>query len=176
MKKLLLLFMAINFIVMTNIAYGQESISIGKTKSNPTINPNFKKGKVQIAVEGLNFSFGYGRVIGGVGFRTGYFVANNSLIFLNGEYSTYGEGFQQYKMGLNIRQYFNTKTINPYVQLGANMGWENFYNDRNKNIYEITVGSGVTFNVGKFGFDLGMQINVWDKVNLSPRVGVSYSF
>ena len=131
---------------------------------------------MQVAIEGLYFGWGYGRVTAGIGVRYGYFVANNSLLFLSGEFSSYGKGMQQYQIGLAYRQYFNIKVIKPYVQLGANMGRGIFTDSKTQDFYNVTLGGGATFYVGKFGFDMGLQFNIWDKASMSPWIGVSYSF
>ena len=131
---------------------------------------------MQIGLEGLNFGYGSGRIIGSVGIRYGYFVANNSLLFLNGEFGTWGSNYQSYKLGIHFRQYFTENNIKPYIQLGTSVGWDYFYEDEPVMFNEITIGGGATFEVGKFGFDVGMQLNIWDNINFKPSVGVSYSF
>ncbi len=171
-KNLLLLLLFVS-------SFGLTAVSQENKLPNPNkkeIDPNFARGTMQIAIEGLNFGWAYGRVTSGVGVRYGYFVRDNGLLFLNGEFSSYGKGMEQYQIGLAYRQYFNTKNIKPYVQLGANMGRGFFTNRETQNFHNITVGGGATFKVGRFGFDMGLQINIWDKVTVGPRVGVSYSF
>lgn len=169
-KKLLLLLIVSSFSI---IAFSQAN-GLPNTK-NKDIDSNFAKGTMQIAIEGLN-GWGHGRVSAGIGVRYGYFFAKNSLLFVSGEFSYYGNDINQRQIGLAYRKYFNTKTIVPYLQMGANIGWENFYEDKNKMFYNVTLGGGATFRVGKFGFDLGLQLNIWDNVSVSPRIGVSYSF
>ena len=172
MKKILLLLL---FISSASIIAVSQEWKLPEPNKN-VLDPNFTKGTMQVAVEGLNFGWAYGRITSGIGIRYGYFVRDNGLLFLNGEFSSYGKGMEQYQIGLAYRQYFNTKNIVPYVQLGANMGRGFFTNRDTQDFYNITVGGGATFQIGKFGFDLGLQLNVWDKVNIGPRVGVSYSF
>lgn len=170
-KKLLLLLFVSSFSMIT---FSQEN-SLPNT-NNKEIDPNFAKGTMQVAIEGLNFGWAYGRVTNGIGVRYGYFVRDNGLLFLNGEFSSYGKGMQQYQIGLAYRQYFNTKVMKPYLQIGANMGRGFFSDNDTKDFYNASLGGGVTFKVGKFGFDIGLQFDIWDKVSMSPRVGVSYSF
>jgi len=176
MKKLQLLVLVVALVSVSSLAKSQESLTPLTKKTSIATNPNFSKGKSQIAIEGLNFGWGYGRVIGSIGFRYGYFIADNNLLFINGEFSTYGPTYQRYKAGLNYRHYFNTKKIVPFAQIGANVGWENFYENKTSLFGEISLGGGATFQVRKFGFELGMQLNVWDKVNFRPTVGVTYTF
>jgi len=176
MKKLKLLLATTLIVLSTSIITGQEINTVETNKSANTVNPNLIKGKSQIAIDGLSFGFGYGRVIGSIGMRYGYFVANNNLLFINGEFSTYGNDYQRYKLGLNYRRYFNLKKITPYAQIGFGGGIENFYVNKNDWFGEVTLGGGVAFQVKKFGFELGMQLDIWDKVNFKPTFGVSYTF
>jgi len=176
MKNLHLLLLVMVFVSVSSLAKSQESLTPDTKKTSIVTNPNFSKGKSQIAIEGLNFGWGYGRVIGSIGFRYGYFIADYNMLFINGEFSTYGPTYQRYKTGLNFRHYFNTKKIVPFAQIGANVGWENFYENKTIMFHEIAIGGGATFQVRKFGFELGMQLNVWDKVNFRPTVGVTYTF
>ena len=176
MKNLHLLLLVTVLAFTTTLVKSQESLTPDTKKTSIAANTNFSKGKSQIAIEGLNFGWGYGRVIGSIGFRYGYFIADNNMLFINGEIASYGNTHIRYKTGLNYRHYFNLNKIKPFAQIGANVGWENFYENKTNMFNEISLGGGATFQVGKFGFELGMQLNIWDKVNFRPTVGVSYTF
>ena len=177
MKKLQLLLLVTALVLTTSIVKSQETFGEEEKKGSTTFNPNFIKGKSQIAIDGLSFGWGYGRVIASIGARYGYFVTDNNLLFINGEFSTYGSGYQGYKLGLNYRRYFTLKeNISPYAQIGFGGGIQNFYNKESERFGEVTLGGGVTFKVKKFGFDLGMQLEIWDNVNFKPTFGVSYTF
>jgi len=177
MKKLLLFLFVSVLVFVTNAVKSQENYTDDKIKISTAFNPNFSKGKNQVAIEGLSFGWGYGRIIGSIGARYGYFIANNNMLFINGEFSTYGSGYKRYKAGLNYRRYFNiNENISPYAQIGFGGGFEDFYNNKNTTFGEVSLGGGLNFQIKKFGFELGMQVDIWDKVNFKPTVGVSYTF
>jgi len=176
MKKELLVLLVTVTIFNASMVTGQENINLKGAKSSTTVNPNFAKGKMQIGIEGLSFGWGYGRVSANIGLRYGYFVANNSLLFVNGEVGTWGNEMQTYKLGLHFRKYFTKNKLQPYVQLGTNTGLNNFFNNDIDMYGEISIGGGVSYQIGKFNFEMGMQLNIWDKANFKPTIGVSYTF
>ncbi len=175
MKNIRLLLITV-FIISSGLLVGQEITPPDSNPNNSLSYNNFSKGKMQVGIEGISFGFGYGRVIASVGLRYGYFVANNSLLFINGEAGTWGEDSHNFKLGLHFRQYFSKNKLRPYVQLGASSGWNSFYNQENSMFGEITLGGGVSYQVKKINFDMGMQLNIWDNVSFKPAFGVSYSF
>ena len=141
MKKIQLLLLVSALVLITSIVKSQENFTGEKKKLSTASNPNFSKGKSQIAIDGLSFGWGYGRVIGSIGVRYGYFVADNNLLFINGEFSTYGSGYQRYKLGLNYRRYFTLKeNISPYAQIGFGGGVQNFYNNPQEIFGEVSLG------------------------------------
>jgi len=177
MKKRNLLLLIVLFITPTLTSIGQESPVLNQHPSKAEAKTSYNSRKMQIGIEGLNFGFGYGRVIGSIGIRYGYFVAKNSLLFTNFEYSTYGSNYNSYKFGLHFRQYFVNKKIKPYVQIGTNIGWEDLNNDDDMSmVNEIIIGGGITFEIGRFNIDVGAQMNVWDNIYFKPTVGLSFKF
>jgi hypothetical protein len=144
-------------------------------KSSDKVEMNLQKGTNQIAVQGLSFGWGYGRIIASTGFRYGYFIADKQMLFADFEYSTYGTDYNSYKIGLNYRMYFTNYNFKPFAQMGLHLGRE-YYFDSNTDFLEFSAAGGATCQVGKFGFELGVQLNITDNVLVSPLVGASFRF
>lgn len=173
MKKLL--FITGFIFVFSSILTAQTAVSLDNKVKKGFVPENFKKGNSQIALQGLSFGFGYGRIIGSVGLRYGYFIADNNMLFLSGEYSTFGSKYSMVKTGIHYRRYFGSWEIKPFAQIGASVGFKDFYNDKSR-FGEINLGVGASYNVKRFSFELGVQLNVGNNISFAPLVGVSYRF
>lgn len=170
----LLVVVFVLFFIKSNL-YAQLEADAVSSKSTVVVDQNLQKGASHIGLQGLSFGWGYGRVIASVGVRYGYFIADKNLLFVDFDYSTYGSSYNSYKVGLNYRKYFTDYKVKPFAQIGVHRGWEDFYEDKS-NFWEMSLGAGGAVQVGRFSFELGMQMNIRDKVNLSPMVGVSFRF
>jgi len=144
----------------------------------------FKKGTSQIGLEHLSLGFGYGRIFGSTGFRYGYFIADNNLLFINGLVNSNARNYQSYKIGLNYRHYFSSKFVKPFAQVGINHVWENYSGsdsyghwERHDRNWEGIIDGGAVFQVKKFGFEIGLQMSIREKqFDLGPKAGISFSF
>jgi len=170
----LLVLVFVLFSIKSNL-YAQ--LEQGPLSSTSTVNieENLQKGANHIGLQGLSFGWGHGRVIASAGVRYGYFIADKNLLFVDFDFSTYGNTYNTYKVGLNYRKYFTNYLVKPFAQIGVHRGWENFYEDKSS-FWEMSLGGGGAVQVGRFSFELGMQMNIRDKINLSPMVGVSFRF
>lgn len=146
-----------------------------KEKTAVALNKNLQKGTQHIALQGLSFGWGYGRVIGSVGFRYGYFIADKNLLFISADFESYGSAYFSSKVGINYRRYFTDYKVKPFAQIGINRGWDDHYGEKST-FWELSMAGGAAVQVKRFSFELGMQLDVSGNVRLSPIVGVSYSF
>ena len=161
------------FSIKSNLWSQTEKMPVAK--SSDKVEANLQKGTSQIAIQGLSLGWGYGRIIGSAGFRYGYFIADKQMLFADFEFSTYGATYNSYKIGLNYRMYFTNYNLKPFAQMGLHLGREHF-SDNTIGFMEFSAAGGATYQVGKFGFELGLQLNITDKVLATPLVGVSFRF
>lgn len=176
MKNVYLLFVGFAFFSFSGTLFAQLEEFPAKEKSKLMLSENLKKGTHEIGLQGLSFGWGYGRVIGSMGARYGYFIADKNLIFVDADFETYGSSsYLSYKVGLNYRRYFTDFRVKPFAQIGVNYGREKFYGDYS-NFWEISTAGGAAIQVGRFSFELGVQMNIGENVNVVPMVGVSIKF
>lgn len=93
----------------------------------------------------------------------------------DGDYSTYGSKYHVIKTGLHYRHYFGNREVKPFAQIGASIGFKDFYDEKSR-FGEINLGVGVSYNVKRFSFEMGMQLNIGNSVSFAPMVGISYRF
>jgi len=175
--KRILLFTGFIFI-FSSILMAQTAVSFDNKVKKGFVPENFKKGRSQIGLQGLSFGFGYGRIIGSVGVRYGYFIANNNLIFVSGDYSTFGTNYHNHhviKTGFHYRRYFGNWEVKPFAQIGASVGFKEFYKEKSR-FGEVNLGIGASYNVKRFSFEMGMQLNIGNSVSFAPMIGISYRF
>lgn len=175
MKNVFLLFFVVVLFSTNSALFAQFEAEPLKKESKVVLSKNLQKGTQQIALQGLSFGWGYGRVIGSVGFRYGYFIAHKNLLFIDADFASYGSTYFSSKVGVNYRKYFTNYKVKPFAQIGVNYGWDDFYGEKST-FWELSTAGGAAVQVGKFSFELGMQMNIRDKVSVSPLVGVSFSF
>lgn len=178
MKNVYLLFSVVVLFAVSSTLYGQSEGDVSKKKSDVEISKNLQKGTQQIALQGLSFGWGYGRIIGSVGFRYGYFIADKNLLFIDANFASYGYGSSYFssKVGLNYRMYFTNHKVKPFAQIGVHYGWGNDSYAGKSTFWELSTAGGAAVQVGKFGFELGLQLHIRDKVSIFPLVGVSFRF
>lgn len=176
MKKVYLLILGLVFFNLSGTLFAQIEEYPPKEKTKMMLSDNLKKGTHQIGIQGLNFDWGYGRVIGSIGARYGYFIADKNLLFVDADFETYGSSsYLSYRVGLNYRRYFTDFRVKPFAQIGVNYGREKFYEDYS-DFWEFSTAGGAAIQVGRFSFELGVQMNIGDNVNVAPMVGVSFKF
>jgi hypothetical protein len=176
MKNVYFLFMVFVFLNLSGNLFAQFEEHPPKEKAKISLSENLQKGSHQIGIQGLNFDWGYGRIIGSFGVRYGYFIADKNLLFVDADFETYGSSsYLSYKLGLNYRRYFTDFRVKPFAQIGVNYGREKFYEDYS-NFWGISTAAGAAIQVGRFSFEIGLQMDVRDKVSVSPLVGVSFKF
>ncbi len=97
------------------------------------------------------------------------------MLFLSGDYSTYGSKYHVIKTGLHYQHDFGNWEAKPIAQIGASIGFKEFYDEKSQ-FGEINLGVGVSYNVKRFSFEMGMQLNIGNSVSFAPMVGISYRF
>lgn len=161
--------------------------SVDEAKSNSAVYHS-EKGRFHVVLQDFTFGITTGRfTLSSLSLRAGYSFTNRDIAYLSGHYTWNPRAGYSNALETEVfyRRYFSDKQIQPFVQIGAGVGYikyaeENDYNYGHKFYGTLKAGAGVSFRYKRWGFELGIQSNYnqysTGRISIAPIVGVSFSF